>query len=143
VIPQDVHSVLDYANVVRSSIPAFFAESPEARFTSLALGASVLSVSLITDYRLSLANVIPIEVHEAIDYLWAGAAIAAPFVLGYHKKDRLATMIHVVTGVTTILVSLITDYRAAKGRGRHAVEAATMMGAKLQPGASAYLEYAP
>jgi hypothetical protein len=42
----------------------------------------------MTDYRLSVAKVIPIEAHEVIDHAWGLAAIAAPFVLGYWKPRR-------------------------------------------------------
>jgi hypothetical protein len=141
VIPQDVHSVLDYSNALISAAPVFFAESVEARFASLALGGSLLSVSALTDYRLSLLNVIPIEVHEILDYVWGASAIAAPFVLGYYKKAPIAAALQIACGALSILGSLFTDYRAAVGRGHNAVQAAAMMGAKIQPGVSAHLDY--
>ena len=49
-------------------------------------------------------------------------AIAAPFVLGYYKKDPAIAAIHVMLGASTILVSLFTDYRAAEGVGHVATE---------------------
>ena len=42
-------------------------------------------------------------------------AIAAPFVLGYAKKDPLAALLHVGLGLGTLVTSLLTDYRADKG----------------------------
>lgn len=141
VIPQDVHSVFDYTNGLAVAAPVFFADTPQARFASIALGGSIFAVSALTDYRLSLAKVLPIEVHEALDFIWGAAVIASPFVLGYHKKDPLAAVIQIMVGATTILTSLFTDYRAAKGRGRHAIAAATMAGARLQTGVSAHPEY--
>lgn len=140
-IPTDVHSVMDYTNGLMTASAAWFAQSYEARFASVVLGASIVSISSMTDYRLSLANVIPIEVHEALDYVWGAACIAMPFVLGYYEKNPITSFIHIVTGVTTILASLFTDYRAAKGRGHSPWAAAAMMGAKLQPGVSTHLEY--
>jgi hypothetical protein len=117
-IPQDVHSMLDYASAGICLGTALAAESTAAKFTGAALGASGVCVSALTDHRLSAAKVIPIEAHEAIDHLWGAAAIAAPFALGYWKKDPAVAAVHVLTGASMILTSLFTDYRAARGVGR-------------------------
>jgi hypothetical protein len=114
-IPQDVHSMMDYADGLTVASGALMAEcSDTARIASIALGASVIGVSLMTDYRLSAAKVIPIRTHEAVDYLWGAACIAAPFVLGYWKKSPATAMTHVMVGAGTILASLFTDYRSYK-----------------------------
>lgn len=118
VIPQDVHSMMDYAAAGTCLGTALWAESSGARMAGAMLGASGLCVSLLTDYRLSAAKVIPIEAHEAIDHAWGLAAVAEPFVLGYWKRDPAVAAIHVLTGASTILASLFTDYRAAEGVGR-------------------------
>lgn len=118
VIPQDIHSVMDYASGGLCVGTALVAESTAGRVASAALGASVLCVSALTDYRLSAAKLIPIEAHEAIDHAWGLSAIAAPFVFGYWKKDPAVAALHVMTGASTILASLFTDYRAARGVGR-------------------------
>jgi hypothetical protein len=70
----------------------------------------------MTDYRLSIVKVIPIKAHEASDYLWGAAAIAAPFALGYWKRAPHVAMMHIVAGAGTILASMVTDYRSAKRR---------------------------
>lgn len=116
-IPQDVHSVVDYLNGVMVGV-GLGARDPRAKIASLVLGSSVVSVSALTDYRLSLAKVIPIEAHEAIDHAWGLTAIAAPFVLGYWKTSPKTALAHVATGAMTILASLLTDYRAYRGIGR-------------------------
>ena len=113
-IPQDVHSLLDYANAFTVASVSLGATSPACTAGSV-LGLSVLGVSLLTDYRLSVRKLIPIEVHEAIDYVWAISAIAAPFVFGYARKSPVAAIIHIMSGVSTILGSLFTDYRSQVG----------------------------
>ncbi|WP_437839108.1 SPW repeat domain-containing protein [Sorangium sp. So ce1153] len=118
VVPQDVHSVLDYSNGLIVALAGLSARKSSAKIAGVVLGASVVSVSMLTDYRLSLAKLIPIEVHEAIDYAWSASAIAAPFVFGYAKRSPLAALIHVATGAATILGSMLTDYRAVRGVGR-------------------------
>lgn len=113
-IPQDIHSLLDYSNAFTVAGAVLGADST-ARTAGIALGLSVAGVSLLTDYRLSVRKLIPIEVHEALDYGWALATIAAPFVFGYARRSPLAAIIHIATGVSTILGSLFTDYRAQVG----------------------------
>lgn len=114
-IPQDVHSVMDYASAVVVGSGAFSEDSDDAaRIASVALAASVAGVSALTDYRLSVAKVIPIEAHEAIDHLWGVAAIAAPFVFGYWKTSPRVALMHVIAGGSTILGALFTDYRSIK-----------------------------
>jgi hypothetical protein len=113
-IPQDVHSLLDYANAFTVAGASLGATSPACTAGSV-LGLSVLGVSLFTDYRLSVRKLIPIEVHEVIDYVWAISAIAAPFLFGYARKSPVAAIIHIVAGVSTLLGSLFTDYRSQVG----------------------------
>ena len=117
-IPQDIHSMMDYAAAGTCLGSALWAESSGAKAAGAMLGAAGLCVSLMTDYRLSVVKMIPIEAHEAIDHIWGAASIAAPFVFGYWKKDPAVAAIHILTGASTILASLFTDYRAAEGVGR-------------------------
>lgn len=118
VMPQDVHSITDYLHAAGCLATVFAADSVEAKVSGAMLGASIGGVSALTDYRLSAAKVIPIEVHEGLDHGWGLAAIAAPFVLGYYKKDPGVAALHCLFGAATILTSLFTDYRAARGVGR-------------------------
>ncbi|WP_437986102.1 SPW repeat domain-containing protein [Sorangium sp. So ce117] len=118
IVPEDVHSALDYSNGLIVALAGLAARTKAARIAGVALGASVIFVSLLTDYRLSLSKRIPIEAHEVIDHAFGVSAIAAPFALGYAKRDPLAAVIHVATGAATILGSLLTDYRAVRGAGR-------------------------
>jgi hypothetical protein len=115
-IPQDLHSVMDYANGAATGSGALMAEDRSACLASIVLGAGVVGISAITDYRLSLAKIVPIEVHEIADYAWGAAAIAAPFVLGYWKREPRVALMHVISGAGTILASMFTDYRSAKRR---------------------------
>lgn len=72
----------------------------------------------MTDYRLSVAKLVPIEVHEIGDYVFGAMAIAAPFALRFLRRDKAAAAICIACGAATILGSLFTDYRAARGAGR-------------------------
>jgi hypothetical protein len=115
-IPQDVHSMMDYANALFAGSGAFTTDDPSARAVSLVLGVSDALTSSMTDYRLSVAKIIPIRTHEAIDHIWGLTAIAAPFVFGYWKTSPRVALTHVIAGASNILMSLVTDYRAFKDR---------------------------
>ncbi len=117
VIPQDVHSVLDYVDAAAVLAGAALSACPRARAASLTIGGAGLAASSLTDYRLSLAKVIPIETHEMVDYAFGVSAIVAPFALGYRKTAPVVAALHVALGIGTILASLFTDYRAYRGVG--------------------------
>jgi hypothetical protein len=113
-IPQDVHAMMDYGNGVAAGAGALMTDDPAARIASIALAASVVGISAVTDYRLSAAKLVPIEAHEVADYAWGLAAIAAPFVFGYWKRAPRVALMHVMAGAGTLLSSLLTDYRSYK-----------------------------
>lgn len=117
VIPQDLHSVMDYTGGATLAIGGLLADTAAGRAAGLAMGAAVIGASALTDYRLSLAKVIPIEAHEVLDYVAGASAIVAPFAFGYYRRDPLVAAMHVAVGVTTVVASLLTDYRAWRGRG--------------------------
>jgi hypothetical protein len=115
VVPQRVHTTMDWMASALCAASAAVATTNEACVAGTAFAASGAGVSVTTDYRMSVAKWIPIEVHETIDYAWGASVALAPFVLGYAKRDRLATILQVAAGLGTILVSLFTDYRAVRG----------------------------
>jgi hypothetical protein len=117
IIPQDVHSVMDYLDAGAVMAGAALSDCPRAQAASLLIGGAGVGASSLTDYRLSLAKVIPIEAHETIDYAFGVSAIAAPFLLGYRKTAPVVAALHVAIGLGTILASLFTDYRAYRGVG--------------------------
>ena len=117
-IPQDIHSVMDYANSGMFFVEGLATDDDTAMIASMALGVAGAGVSLMTDYKLSVAKVIPVEAHEVIDYAWSAAAIAAPFVFGYWKTAPRVALMHVAAGACTIVASLLTDYRAYSKRKR-------------------------
>lgn len=114
-VPQDVHSLLDYQGGTTAAVAGVLSGDPVAKTAGLALGATVIGLSLVTDYRLSLTKLVPIEAHELGDYVYGVAAIAAPFVLGYAKRSPVAAALHVLVGLSTIVASLVTDYRCQTG----------------------------
>jgi hypothetical protein len=113
-IPQDIHTVADHAVALTNVVAAQCAETATAKVLALSLAGSAMGVSLLTDYRLSAAKLIPIEVHEVFDYVTGAGNIIAPFALGYYKKSPVTAALQIIGGVSVIVASLFTDYRAAK-----------------------------
>lgn len=114
-IPQDVHSVMDYATAAMAGVAGLTAHDGAAKACGAALLGIGTATSLVTDYRLSAAKVLPIEGHEVADYAWSLAAIACPFLFGYHRRAPVAAALHVGLGVSMLVASLFTDYRAVRG----------------------------
>jgi hypothetical protein len=115
-IPMDVHTIFDYAGGLGLAVVSYLAESNRARAAGTALGAATIAVSLITDYRISAVKLLPIEVHEMLDYFAGFATLAAPFVLGYRRRERLVSAVQIAGGIGEVLVAMFTDYRAYRGR---------------------------
>ena len=80
--------MLDYQGALTVAGVGLLSGVGVARTAGLVLGGSGVGVALFTDYRLSLKKLIPIEVHEVIDYVWSAAVIAAPFLFGYSRRSR-------------------------------------------------------
>lgn len=114
-VPQDVHSVMDYLAAGAFALSAKLATTSRGRAVGAILAGKIAGVSALTDYRLSLVKAIPVEVHEVLDHATGITGAAAPLVLGYAKKDPIAATIQIATGVAMVVASLFTDYRATKG----------------------------
>ncbi|MDC0710945.1 hypothetical protein POL68_20905 [Stigmatella sp. ncwal1] len=114
-VPQGAHSLLDYAVGLGIATAGAFSEEPSARRAGVALGLGLAGVSLLTDTRLSLSRLVPIELHELADYGWGLAAIAAPFVGGYARRAPAVAAVQVVAGAALLVASLLTDYRCTSG----------------------------
>ncbi len=115
-IPTATHGVIDYVTVgALATLPRVFKWSP--RLTNLLTGsaASMLTYSLLTDYELSLFNVIPMRAHLALDGLSALLAGSAPFVAREQKPSAKAVLIGVALFEATV-TALTKPQRTVKGR---------------------------
>lgn len=111
----DVHSVMDYVNGAAMVAVGRLSGDRAAKRVGQVLGGALVGVSLLTDSRLSLTKLIPIEAHELVDYAYGLGAVLAPFVFGYARRAPLAAGLHVLLGVKTLTVALLTDYRCQTG----------------------------
>jgi len=114
-IPEEVHAVFDYVSAAGFALSGALATTGRARAVAVVLAAGCGANAAMTDCRLSAKKAIPIEIHEILDHAGGAAAVAAPFLLGYLRKDPIPAAIHIGLGLSTIALSLFTDYRASKG----------------------------
>jgi hypothetical protein len=114
-LPQEAHSLLDLAAGLAVAVAGQLSGGGVARRVGWGLGLGLVGVTLLTDSRLSLSRLLPIELHELADHGWGLAAIAAPFVGGYARRSSGAAAVHVLAGAAVLLGALVTDYRCRSG----------------------------
>jgi len=118
-VPQDVHSVLDFASAALLLGAGSFAPTRRARAVMTGLGLSSLVVASMTHVRLTVVRAIPVEAHEVFDYVWGVAALAAPLAIGVRgrrrRRARTVSALCAVVGAAHIAVSAFTDYRTRRG----------------------------
>jgi hypothetical protein len=120
-LPAGLHALADYAVGAGLIVIALLAGgSAGAVGTGVVVGATILAVSLITNYPLGAIKILPFQVHSAGDYLAAALLLAAPFTLHFNHGDTGLTAVYIVAGLAVVGVSLITNYQW-NGEGSRAV----------------------
>lgn len=105
-----VHAYLDYFTVaVFLLAPSLLGLSGLAGMLAYALALIHLAMTLVTDFPLSAAKLIPFRIHGWVEKAVGPALLLAPFVLGFEGISRL---FYCVIGATIIVVGLSTDYEA-------------------------------
>lgn len=117
VIPTKVHGVLDYLSallLIASPWLFDFANGGAAQWVPILVGATILLVSLVTDYELSVAKLVPMPTHLALDILSGALLAASPWLFGFAE---LVYWPHVLIGVAEIGAGLLTrqvpDYQVS------------------------------
>ena len=75
---------------------------------AIVIGVAVILQSLITDYEFSIANVLPLSMHLAIDVV-AGIVLAlSPVIFGFTDAGTNAWLPHVLAGLGLIGAGMMT-----------------------------------
>jgi hypothetical protein len=86
-IPTRVHGMADYLVgillLVSPWLFGFAKESSTAKWTFIIAGAIVLLTSLMTNYELSLAKMVPMHVHLGLDAVLGIVLAVSPWLFGY------------------------------------------------------------
>ena len=90
-ISPNLHGVVDYTAAIGLISLPFLLQlgdtQPAALWLSVVMGVAVVLVSLLTDYRLSMAKTIPFDLHLAIDLAAATTFMIAPFLFHLEGLD--------------------------------------------------------
>lgn len=110
-LPWPVHEAIDYlVGIFLILAPFLFGFRDEPAFpVFVAVGVIVLAAVVLTGGRLGVVDVLPPQVHAAIDYVVALFLILAPFLFAFTEVDA-ALFSSVFLGVGLFIVSVITAY---------------------------------
>jgi hypothetical protein len=114
------HAILDYvwAGTMMAAPWIFgFKKDRAATINSVASGAAILGLSLMTRYPLGVVKLIPFPVHGTIETVAGIATASAPWLLGFSNDER-AKWTHLISGINTLAVVALTDYQAAESGRR-------------------------
>jgi SPW repeat len=117
-IPLNLHAALEpLIAIVIIAAPWIFGFSAvdDAKTVCIVVGVVMLLAGSMTDWRLSIARLIPLRVHRMTDLLLGAVLILSPFVLGFSDEGG-ATRFTVIAGVLEILTALATRWDPAEAR---------------------------
>ncbi len=107
-ISSKAHAILDYlVGVLLIAAPWIlgFADNTAATTVPVALGASTILYSLVTNYEYSIARILPFNVHLIIDFMAGVLLIVSPWLFGFSDHVFLP---HVIVGIAEIGAVLMT-----------------------------------
>lgn len=112
ILPPRVHGVLDYALVVLLALaPTLFGFGGIAAGILYVVAAMQLLMSLLTNYPLGAAKVVPFQAHGRAEIFTAVAFVVMPWLLGFAGIDA-ARNFYLIAGIGLALLWTITDYKA-------------------------------
>ena len=112
-ISRFVHGVVEYlAGVLLIAAPFLLAfDDGAATAVSIVAGVIALIVAASTEGATSMIDSIPISVHVLLDYVLAGALLAAPFLFAF-SDETAPTAFFIVLGVAHLLITIGTRFKS-------------------------------
>ena len=113
-ITSRMHGMLDYpVGIVLIAAPWIFgfsdADNSAAYLVPIIIGALIIAQSLITDYELSVADVVPLRAHLMLDVLLGIVLAASPWIFGFSDEGVNAWLPHLIVGLGLIAAGLMTQ----------------------------------
>ena len=124
-LPTRVHGFLDYiVGVALIAAPWIFqfSEYRAATVVPIVLGIGLILYSLLTDYELGLARVLPMAMHNLFDIVAGIFLAASPWIFGFADKSANVWVPHVIVGIAVIVLGLVTEQYPRDERVRRGVE---------------------
>jgi hypothetical protein len=111
-IPLNLHAAIEplVAVIVIAAPWIFgFSETDSATAICVVVGLVMLVSGAMTDWRMSLARVIPLRMHMTTDLLLAALLILSPLVFGFADEGG-PTRFMVIAGVLEAMTALMTRW---------------------------------
>jgi hypothetical protein len=108
IIPTRIHAMTDYLMgilLIASPFLFGFADGGVGQWLPIILGIGVIAYSLVTRYEYSVAGLISMPVHLALDGLGGALLVLAPWLFGFAETVFWP---HVILGLIEIGASLMT-----------------------------------
>jgi hypothetical protein len=136
-LPLRIHAAIEpLIGIILIAAPWIFgfSHTDDAKVLCIVLGILVIAGGALTDWRVSIARIIPIRVHFMWDLGIALVLIIAPFVLGYSDQGG-ATRFSIIAGVLEAIAALSTRWDPREAEPAHPSDrrgpAATAGGGRL------------
>jgi hypothetical protein len=111
-IPLNLHAMLEplMAVLIIAAPWIFgFSETTSATAICVIVGLAMLLIGSMTDWRLSLARVIPLRMHMMGDLLLGAALLLSPLVFGFADEGG-PTRFMVIAGTLELMTALMTRW---------------------------------
>lgn len=116
VIDARTHGIIDYCHAAFFFGMAIFSrrKNKRAAAAAWAAGAFILAESLLTDYPMGAAKVLPFESHGRLDAGFAAASFGMPKWFGF--SDTAEAQVFKINGFVEGMVVGMTDWNSARAR---------------------------
>ena len=108
-----IHAVLDYVEgillILAPNLLGVADQSSAAVWIPRLLGGVLLLMTLITRYEAGVIKVVPMHIHQMVDVVAFLLLAASPFVLGFYNGPINQWMPHLMVGLGSALIALMTD----------------------------------
>ena len=114
IISTRAHGAVDYvtgAGLLAAPALLGIGDEPAAARALRAAGAVATVYSLLTDYELGVARIIPMPAHLAMDAASGVLLAASPWLFGFADRGPRYRLPHVAIGVAEILAALTSKTR--------------------------------
>ena len=126
-IPTNVHGAIDYvvgpALVLAPTFLRLRRRSPEG-ITARAVGGVEAFYSNLTDYEMSMKNVVPMKVHLALDAVGGTTLALVPQLTGARRRGKKHWLPHLALGALEIGMAAFTKTEPPKTKARRTAEIA-------------------
>jgi hypothetical protein len=129
-IPTSVHGAVDHVVgptlLLAPTLLRLKSTSPEG-IVARAVGGAEAAYSNITDYELSVKNIVPMKVHLALDAVGGATLALVPQLTGARSRGKKHWLPHLAIGVMEIGMAAFTQTERPRHRNGRAAKLAKLV----------------